>query len=249
MKKCICLVLVCIVCLIPLSSLAQEDSSVIQKGDTGQQVIQIQQRLRDLGYLNYRATGKFSDITETAVRKFQSNNGIAPDGRVGSDTLLKLLSDDATRCPINPEITKVFGPADTGAVTDRGALSNWESINTQFPVDMQVSVTDLYTGATYNVTRTGGVNCAQVVTSSADDFAAYTETFGGGESWEHRSVLVRIGAATYAASIFGMPTGGQALNGSGMLGYTTLYFNNSKTDVLSLPDQESVAALTRAAMK
>lgn len=243
------MIVVCMILFVPLSSFAQEDASVIEKGATGQQVIQIQQRLKDLGYLNYRATGKFSDITENAVRKFQSNNSISPDGKVGTSTLQKMLSNDATRCPINPEITKLFGPGDSGTVSDRGALSNWESIGTQFSVSAEVTVTDLYTGQTYSVTRTGGVNCAQVVTTGTEDFATYTETFGGGESWEHRSVLVRVGAATYAASIFGMPTGGQALNDSGMKGYTILYFNNSKTDILSFPDEEARVALTRAATK
>lgn len=251
MKKSIIFLSILFTFVIFFGSVASAESSqdIIKQGNSGPKVVQIQRRLKELGYLNYRATGKFSEMTANAVRKFQSHNNIAPDGQVGSETMQKILSYDTVASPINPAVKKVFGPAFSGKVKDRGELSSWQSIQTSFPIGANATITDFNSGATYEAQRTGGVNCAQVVPLTTTDYNAYFTSFGGGESWEHRPVLVSVGGQTYAASLFGTPSGGTPLNQSGMKGYATLYFNNSTTDVLSLADEEHILALTSAAKK
>ncbi len=67
----------------------------VKNGDDGQDIVQIQQRLYQLGYLtDGNATGHFGDTTEAAVKKMQERNGITVDGEVGKDTINLLYSDE-----------------------------------------------------------------------------------------------------------------------------------------------------------
>lgn len=59
-------------------------------------VTQLQELLQNLGYLD-KVTGYFGTDTESAVKKFQDNNGLDADGIVGSGTWAKLRSDSAVK--------------------------------------------------------------------------------------------------------------------------------------------------------
>lgn len=64
----------------------------LMKGDTGSCVGWVQQRLRELGY-DIGPTGvdcEFGDYTEMAVKKFQQDRGLVPDGIVGPKTWAEL---------------------------------------------------------------------------------------------------------------------------------------------------------------
>lgn len=229
---------------VPVFGMAADN--VISQNDRGDNVALVQQRLRDLGYLNYRPTGKFSELTIAAVQSFQQQNGIAPDGQFGSDTYNLLFSDGAKRAPASAGIKRISGPAYNGSVKTHGTLGAWEAISALIPEGSDIAVTDYNSGTTYTMQRTGGINCAQVVPKTTTDYAAYLASFGGDATWEHRSVLVTIGETVYAASMFGMPTGGDD-NGTGMKGHTFLSFNPGRTDIFGLSDEESLVAITKAA--
>ncbi|MGN0747591.1 MAG: peptidoglycan-binding protein [Aristaeellaceae bacterium] len=70
----------------------------LQKGDKGDSVVQLQDCLVQLGYLNSR-TGVYDDATVTAVKNFQRYNGLTVDGKAGEETQKKLFSDNATAYP------------------------------------------------------------------------------------------------------------------------------------------------------
>ena len=76
-----------------------------KNGDTGAEVRKMQQRLKELGYLNGSADGDFGDATEAAVRAFQARNGLTVDGKAGSATLNKLYSSSAKKAPSEPTAT------------------------------------------------------------------------------------------------------------------------------------------------
>lgn len=61
-----------------------------RRGSTGSEVRQIQQRLIQWGYLTGTADGVYGPKTEAAVKRFQRNNGLTPDGIAGSATLGKM---------------------------------------------------------------------------------------------------------------------------------------------------------------
>ena len=68
----------------------------VSKGDDGDDIARIQQRLYELGYLAEASsvTGHFGDETEQAVIKLQSVNGLSQDGAVGKETVNLLYSDE-----------------------------------------------------------------------------------------------------------------------------------------------------------
>ena len=75
-----------------LSSDAKANGLVL--GDQNEQVARLQSLLAKAGYLSEsNATGYFGEITEAALKRFQSNNGIDADGRAGAQTFAKLNSD------------------------------------------------------------------------------------------------------------------------------------------------------------
>ena len=58
----------------------------VKRGDQGALVEALQERLRDLGYFSESITGFFGEVTESAVIRFQNDNGLTPDGIVGTGT-------------------------------------------------------------------------------------------------------------------------------------------------------------------
>ena len=70
----------------------------VSNGDEGEDVVRIQQRLYELGYLpsldNGNSDGHFGPATEEAVKKMQQVNNLTVDGAVGKETLNLLYSDE-----------------------------------------------------------------------------------------------------------------------------------------------------------
>lgn len=82
-------------------------------GSRGDDVSQVQQRLRQWGYYKGPVDGVFGNETNRAVREFQRKNGLNPDGTVGQ----------ATRSAMG-----LWGPEEApavsrGAATDRGEVT------------------------------------------------------------------------------------------------------------------------------
>ena len=65
-------------------------------GVSGNDVLKMQKRLKELKYLS-SATGYFGSDTETAIMKFQKRNGLTADGKAGINTLNKLYSSSARK--------------------------------------------------------------------------------------------------------------------------------------------------------
>lgn len=66
--------------------MANQASAAIKQGDRGSEVESLQQRLQKLGYFKAGVTGYFGGVTKEAVREFQKDRGLQPDGIVGKDT-------------------------------------------------------------------------------------------------------------------------------------------------------------------
>ena len=70
----------------------------IEKGSDGEEVLQVQQRLMKLGYLELdEPTSHFGNATREAVRFFQRQHELATDGIVGNQTYDLLMSSDAQK--------------------------------------------------------------------------------------------------------------------------------------------------------
>ena len=88
-------------------------STALKNGSTGSDVKKMQERLKELGYLKGSADGDFGDATETAVKNFQTQNGLTVDGVAGSATLAKLYSSSAKKAPTTTTVTNTPKPTNT----------------------------------------------------------------------------------------------------------------------------------------
>jgi len=219
----------------------------LKKNDAGDAVIIIQQRLTDLGYLHFRATGSFGDMTRIGVLAFQERNDVDKDGMVGEETYSHLYDAGLIRAALNESIVRVVGPGLLATPEEYGTMSDWSEIAPLFPVGDTVTVTDFNTLRTYEVTRTGGENHADVQTVDAQSQENFLKCFGGEYTWEKRPVLVRIGDEEYAGSIFGMPNANDTLQNGHMSGSVCLYFNGSTSDMGGIADVEHQVNVTKAA--
>ena len=71
----------------------------LKLGSTGQDVRNVQQKLKQLGFLKGNVDGDFGKATEEAVKAFQKQYGLEVDGKVGANTLAKLQTARATMRP------------------------------------------------------------------------------------------------------------------------------------------------------
>lgn len=105
----------------PGVSTATATPSVYKLGTSGNVVRSIQSRLKQLGYLTGTVDGDFGEATQAAVKAFQANNGLNPDGVVGKQTFDKLNSTSArtakpTATPTPNPATTVYKNGTTGTV-------------------------------------------------------------------------------------------------------------------------------------
>lgn len=68
---------------------------IFQMNDVGLEVREMQQRLKDLGYLKGEADGQFGSATENAIKAFQFQHKLEDDGIAGEQTLNLLYSAQA----------------------------------------------------------------------------------------------------------------------------------------------------------
>lgn len=92
---------------------------LLKTGSIGQQVVQLQNRLIELGYLTGDADGQFGPATENAVILFQQQNGLDADGKVGPSTSALLYSDQARRFTATPTPAATATPAQTTSSTEQ----------------------------------------------------------------------------------------------------------------------------------
>lgn len=251
MKKLMLVILVLIVVFSICLTVAYgvpDDFEILKNESKGVYVFLAQMRLRDLGYMNYRPTGQYYSMSETAVREFQEQNELPSDGHLGAQTYEKLFANDAVRKPLSNSIVVKSGPSAAEAPLQYGELADWYTVVDQkFPVGATATVTDYNSGKSFNVKRTGGEGHADVEAVDADAYAVFLECFGGEPNWEKRSVLVKVGSSLYAASLFGNPSGESTITTNDMDGSTCLYFSGSTSDVLGFVDKEHQRWVLRAA--
>jgi len=232
---------------VPIKVEADSPVDVLRNRSQGEEVVNLQMRLRDLGYFNYKVTGHFGSATAGAVRLFQQINGLSPDGVAGPETQERLYSIDAVRYTAMPNKATEFLPVSRGGRSSLGVLVDWfESGRYIFPRGATARVIDLKTGRSFNVKRTGGTNHADSEPVSAVDARTIQEIWGGWD-WERRAVIVEIGGARIAASMNGMPHGYEAIGNNAMQGHLCVHFYNSRLHVNNRECPQHQAMVKRAA--
>ncbi len=234
---------------------------VLSDGDSGDDVISLQLRLRDLGYYNYKITGDFGSVTGQAVRDFQEDNHLKQDGIVGGKTAQMLYANGATRSLYNrriPTPTPTPTPKPTPKPTKNspssssskyGIMAEWSEVNRLAPRGSTFTVKDYYTGITYTCYRMGGHKHMDVEPKTKDDTAKMKKSMGGKWTWQRRPLLVKIKGKWYAASLYGEPHGQQTIRNNNMNGQVCIHFLNSRTHGTNIKDPDHQRCIRIAAGK
>lgn len=247
MKRFLCLLFI----LVLLCASSANASGLISYGNTGEMVVRIQLRLRELGFFNFKPTGSFQSMTVSATTAFQqmqaneSGGAIIADGKVGNESLGILFSTGANRANITASIP--VGPSLSGTAAVTGSLLPWDTVKEMLVVGNAYLVTDYNTGNSFNMTFAGGEKHAEMECNTADDTAVYLACFGGDFTYFKRPFVITINGQLIAASLQGWPHGNSRIAGNDMPGAACMYFDGSLSHVGALPDTEHSAQVYKAA--
>ncbi len=97
---------------------------IIQSGARGNDVMNLQRRLMELGYYASRLDGVYLEDDITAVRAFQKANGLKVDGKAGLETQTRLFGEEAIRgsAITTPGVTLRYGSAGNDVVALQNRL-------------------------------------------------------------------------------------------------------------------------------
>ncbi len=222
------------------SSVSTASAARIELGDSGSGVKTMQSALKNKGYYSGSVDGKFGKLTDAALRKFQRANGLSADGVFGPASQQKLLGKLLSASTVNKGTVKTSNSSNSNSsstttkVTTSKAPSGvelipWSEAKSWYKVGAVAKVYDIGTGITFNMYRFSGSVHADVEPYTKSDTAKMKQAFGGSWKWTPRPVLVTYNGRTSAASLNGMPHGGQTITNNGMDGQVCIHFLNSTT--------------------
>ncbi|MBQ6692952.1 MAG: peptidoglycan-binding protein [Clostridia bacterium] len=263
MKKCLVFLLAAAILLAahtavyaeptPTPSLPAGSYPLISYGSTGEMVVRIQLRLRELGYFDYKPTGNYQSMTVEAAKKFQQNqtdaNGlpIISDGTVGDQSRALLFTPGVKRVDIEAHIP--IGSQLSDGACAPGELLIWNEVKDKLTEGITYSVTDYNTGTQFDMVYCGGEGHAEMECANTVDTAAFKETFGGEYNYSKRPVVINVGGTMVAASLQGYPHGEDSIAANEMAGHACMFFEGSLSHVGTLPDVEHAAQVRKAAGK
>lgn len=134
MKKRMTALLLALAMLLPLMGAALAEQEIWQRGDRGEKVAEIQNRLKALGYLKQAEEGFFDEATEKALTAFQQRSGLLATGMADRKTMELLFSEEAQEAV---EETGGFWFETEEAMEDSGAWVSYAApMATSIPLAM-----------------------------------------------------------------------------------------------------------------
>lgn len=217
-------------------------TEIYKEGSTGEMVVRIQIRLRELGYFSFKATGAYRGMTVDSVKQFQSRyyeqgEDIFVDGRMGEQSINRLFSFNALRANIPDSVHMPKGPTEPNA-NKTGEVLTWQEVKGMLSDAQSYMVTDYYTGISFSVRYSGGENHAEVETASSDDTAKFMMICGNDYNFLKRPVVINIDGREIAASIQCYPHGSDSISQNDLAGHVCLFFDGSFSHVGGFPDIE-----------
>nr|WP_237179168.1 hypothetical protein [Paenibacillus sp. MMS18-CY102] len=117
-----------------------------------------------------------------------------------------------------------------------GAMISWTEAKQLVPLKRIFTITDMGTGLSFRVQRRAGSDHADVQPIAKEDSRIMKQIYNGHWSWNRRAVLVHSGQHWLAASMNGMPHGGDGIPDNDFSGHFCLHFLGSTTHKSEIPD-------------
>lgn len=179
----------------------QPGPRLLGPGDQGDEVRDLQARLKQIYWFNTDVTGTYGDVTATAVRGFQAKRGIPTTGEVDQRTLDRLHAMTST--PTDAELHNrgnTPGALDARCRTGRVLCIDKTSSTLRWVVDGAVQQTlDVRFGASSTPTREGVFHVflkdADHVSRLYGSSMPYSMFFSGGQAVHYSSDFATVGYA------------------------------------------------------
>ena len=132
-------------------------------------------------------------------------------------------------------------------ISEHGEYLDWSHARNIYSRGTTATVTDLHTGLTFEVRRYGGSNHADSEPVTKEDTATIRQLYGGSWSWSTRPIILTVNERHVAASMNGMPHGGQSIYDNNFSGHFCIHFKNSRTHNTNSISSRHQAAVKEAA--
>ena len=203
--------------------------STSKKGDSGKNVLALQQALKIKGYYKYPIDSKYGNQTVEAVKAFQKSKGLAQDGTAGNATIKALFGKNAANFTYTTERLDWFNGG-----------------SSVFTGTCVYTIKDVSTGKMFQARRRFGSNHLDSEPLTASDTAIMKSIYGGEWSWNRRAILVLYNGHVYAASMNGMPHGTWTITNNNFNGHFCIHFYNSRTHETNNVDSAHQNCVARA---
>ena len=226
--------------LLPLfGAFADGEDNLMLQGDKGEEVVRVQTRLSDLGFYTYKPTGSYQTVTKSAVIAYQVASGLMSDGSIGSETQSVLFSRDAKRIEFHAEVPLSYTAQ--GTITQTGSPVSWNTVKPKLVENASYRIRNAATGEDVSLLFTSGENHADMridtrtFTARQAAFTTLAKWLGTANSFYKCAVLFELDGEWIAASM--------QWDGSE---HACIYFKDSLSHVLGLPDREHEANIRKA---
>ena len=179
-----------------------QNMGILTVGAKGEEVTRLQQRLKDLGYLDGKVDGQYGGGTKRAVIAFQRRNGLTTDGIAGESTLAKLYAEDAVAAPDGSPVDTLAGDVPMLVNKDR-PLPDGEFFT---PADMVQLNKDLSSKlVTVKYKKTKGVRAAvdalkTMLEAAKEDDVGKWQVSAGYRSWDDQVSMLNSKVRSYQKS-------------------------------------------------
>ena len=150
--------------------------------------------------------------------------------------------------------TKEDSKEDSSTSDTKGEYLDWfKEVQYIYEKDDKATVTDLKTGKSFEVKRLYGRNHADSEPLTAEDTKIMKGIYGGSWSWDRRAIIVTVYdkekkvERKIAASMNGMPHGGESITNNNFKGQFCIHFKNSRTHSGNRLDSGHQNAVKKAA--
>ncbi|MEU8624307.1 L,D-transpeptidase family protein [Streptomyces sp. NPDC048669] len=167
---------------------------LMASGAQGEQVRELQARLRQIGHFDRSPTGYYGTVTVASVQSFQGKRGLSRTGKADTLTWQKLLgmTHEPTAAELNPPTTRPVAKPDKRCMTGRVICISKNSRSLSWMIDGKVlSSMDVRFGSQYTPTREGTFSVywksRHHVSTLYDSPMPYAMFFSGGQAVHYSS--------------------------------------------------------------
>jgi LysM repeat protein len=196
---------------------------------------------------------KEGDTLESIAEDFGvSAESINNENNFNEDTIIQIGQE--IKIPEGSDAEVPDDSIDESDTTDNKAeyLDWFKEVQYIYKKGDEATVTDVDTGKSFKVRRLYGGNHADTEPLTSEDTKIMKSIYGGSWSWDRRAIIVTVKddqniERKIAASMNGMPHGGESIGNNGMKGHFCIHFKNSRTHSGSRLDPGHQNAVKKAA--